>query len=124
MPLSGEATILASYDSSSLVNPGQVGTDTVVIFLQADLPAPIIGADGYVIEPGVGSVENTLDYDKLEMFANASADNPLYIKTLIVIHSTQGDTVRCKPTDYLTVGAYAHVIVDVDFEEEEGGGGQ
>ena len=116
MPLSGEAFIIASHDSAGFTDP-----DT---FLQVTLPTATLGPDGFVVTPGESSVEQTLNFDQLEMFAGADEDNLLYIKTLVLIHSTEGQTIYVNPYDYLTVGAVAHAVVNVDFEddEEEGGG--
>lgn len=114
MPLSGKAFIIASYDSANFTDP-----DT---FLQVTLPSATLGPDGFVLEPGQSSADQTLGFDQLEMFAGADDDNPLYIKTLVLIYSTNGQTIYVNPYDYLTVGAAAHVVVDVDFDDDEEGG--
>ena len=120
MPLSGEAFILASYDSADFENIAGSQVDT---FIYVALPAAVVGDDGYVVSPGVSTVEQTLDLDQLEMFAGADEDSILYIKTFITIHSTEGEIVRMKPTDYISVGASAHVVVDADFDDEDETGG-
>lgn len=114
MPLSGEAYILASYDSNAFNTPGIADVDT---FMHAVLPTAVLGPQGYVIDVGELTSEQTLTEDQLNMFADAKDDNPLYIKTLIVLFSTQGQLIYFRPDDYLTVGASAHAIVNVDLEE-------
>ena len=119
MPLSGEAFILASYDSSDFGNLAAADVDT---FIHVALPPAVVGADGYVISPGNLTIEQLLNEEQLDMFASASEDLPVYIKTFIVIHSTEGNTVRMKPSDYISVKASTLVIVDARFEDENGGG--
>ena len=118
-PLSGDAFIMASFDSAAFENPALAEIDT---FIHVVLPPADLDANGYVIQPGISSIDQLLDIDQLEMFASQSEETPLWIKTLVTINSTQGSTVRIKPSDYVTVGAYATAIVDVDFEGEEEGG--
>ncbi|NQS97995.1 MAG: hypothetical protein HQ591_06040 [candidate division Zixibacteria bacterium] len=120
MPLSGEAFILASYDSADFENIAGSQVDT---FIYVALPTAVVGDDGYVISPGESTVEQTLNLDQLEMFAGADEDSILYIKTFITILSTEGEIVRMKPTDYISVGASAHVVVDADFDDEDETGG-
>ena len=122
VPLDGEALILASYDSLQLVdyNPNGALVDT---FFQMPLPDPVVNQNGYVIEAGISNEENTLDYSQLEMFAGASEEQPLFVKTFIRINSTNGQVVHFQPDDHLTVGASAHLLVDIDFEDEDENGG-
>jgi|GEM_PF-1442940 len=117
-PLSGNAYIIASVDSAGLAAGTAADADT---FIFVELLSPEINSQGYVTNPVAFSNEAELDLLQLEKFSQASEDAPLFIKTLITINSTEGDTVRFTPSDYITVGAAAHAIVDVDFEEEEGG---
>lgn len=119
VPLSGSAKILACYDDSTKFdNPEDT---TVVTFFDVQLPNAVLDANGYVFEPGDTTAIQILDEAKLEMFANASEERPLYIKTLLTIDPTDS-VVKFNPNDYLKIGASAHLIVDVDFEEEEEGG--
>ena len=118
MPLSGNAYIIASIDSLGLLNGNAADSS---VFIQATLPEATINSMGYVTQTGNLTVNQTLNLDQLEMFSQASDSIPLFIKMLITINSTQGDTVRFTPNDYLTVGAAAHAMVDVHFEDDEGG---
>lgn len=113
-PLSGEAYILASYDSTDF---GSAAVDT---FIHVLLPQATVDLDGYVTAPGVITEFRTLDIDQLEMFAGADQGNPLFIKTYITIQSTEGLTVRFRPEDHITVGASAHLLIDVDLGDSEG----
>jgi hypothetical protein len=117
MPLSGSAYIIACYDSTEFDNPNSTEVDT---FFQVLLPTAELGPGGYVTAPGYLEEVQTLNTEQLDMFANASADNPLFIKTSVVINSTGGSAVNCGPNDYIKVGASGHFLVDVDLEE--GGG--
>jgi hypothetical protein len=119
MPVAGEALIIASFDSNAFDNPALAEVDT---FIHVGLPQADLGSDGFVSESGFLSVTQSLGEDQLEMFAGADENNPLYIKTLVNIFSTQGQFVHCKPTDYITVGASAHAVVRIDLGGEEEGG--
>ena len=112
MPLTGEAMILASFDSLAFDDPAIAYVDT---FLHVALPDAPIDPQGYVIETADLVVEQVLTFDQMEMFAGADDENPLYIQTVIQVNSTEGIIARFKPSDYLTVGAAAHVVVNVDL---------
>lgn len=118
VPLSGEFLILASYDSTEFSNSSSTEVDT---FFQVQLPQATLNATGYVDIPGFSTVQCDLDSAQLDMFSGASEEEPLFIETLVIIYSTDGQTVRARTSDYLTVGAAAHLIVDMDFEDEEEG---
>ena len=81
------------------------------------LPEAALDANGYVVEPGISTVESLLNDAQLAMFADAEEGRPLYIQTVVLIHSTNGQTVNAKPTDHITIGASAHFIIDIDFED-------
>jgi hypothetical protein len=111
VPISGEALVLASFDSSHFHISNSDDVDTLI---RVPLPAAVLNSQGYVLNPGTGSVVQTLDNQELALFRNASPGNPLYVQTKVLIHSTEGDTVRFLGTDHITVGASAHLIVDVN----------
>ncbi len=111
LPLTGEAMILASFDSSQFGNPNSSAVDTL---LRAPLPQAQLDAEGYVMAPGVSAETETLDEEALGLFENASPENPIYIQTLILLNSTEGDTVRCLTSDFIKVGATAHLIMGVN----------
>jgi hypothetical protein len=120
-PLDGEAYLLASYDSLAFDNLSSATVDT---FLQGDLPNSILDENGYVSIPGESEVINVLDRYQLEMYAGADEDNPVYFLTIVILHSTNGQKVRIKPTDNLIVGAIARVLIEINPEngdEWEGG---
>ncbi len=116
VPFSGEALIRASYDSTEFDNPTSTEVDT---FFQVPLPPPELDIEGYVAEPGMVEIECFLNSDQIEMFAEADENRPLYIETYVVINSTNGEIVKARSTDHITVGAWAHLILDVDFEGDD-----
>ncbi len=120
VPLLGEVYIVSSSDTS--FNPAVAAVDTL---LKGYLPTPIVDSFGFVIEASDTAYQQTLNYDLLQIIAGASETNPIHIKTLLKINSTEGDTVRFNPYDYVSVGAATHVIIEVDPEKDyETGGGQ
>lgn len=118
VPLIGEVLILASYDSTEFSNPSSTEVDT---FFQVELPQATLDATGYVDVSGLSTAQCDLDSAQIEMFAGASEEEPLFIETLVIIYSTNGQIIRARTSDYLTVGAVAHLIIDMDFEGDEGG---
>lgn len=115
IPLSGQAYILASFDSSEFGNPNSTKVDT---FFQGPLVIPQLDAEGYVIESYYNETETHLNSEQIAMFAEANGDKPLYIKTFIVINSTNGEIVRARSTDYITVGAWTHLLLDINTGNE------
>jgi hypothetical protein len=111
IPLYGEAMILASFDSSHFNTSGWSDVDTL---MHVPLPPALLNDQGYVVTPGTAAVDQTLDSQAMDLFRNASPQTPLYIQTSILVHSTEGDTVRCVASDHITVGASAHLIVNVN----------
>jgi hypothetical protein len=111
IPLSGTAYIVASYDSSHFRISGAGDVDTL---MSVPLPPAQVNGDGYVVVPGTVTVDQTLESQELALFQAAGAQNPLYVRTSVRIHSTEGDTVRCLATDYITVKATAHLILNVN----------
>jgi hypothetical protein len=111
MPVSGEAYLLASNDSLQFYDY-QPGGEPVDTLLNAQLPTAIIGTDGYVSEPSTGFFNSSLGKSQIELFAEASEDHPLWVKTLVVLYPTTS-IVRCLPQSSITVGASAHVVVTV-----------
>ena len=120
MPLAGEAMIIASNDSTQFDLSNPVGVDTL---FRVGLPDPVIGEDGYVAQSGICSVPQEMNEERILLFADASEEIPLYLQTKIIIFNTGDDTVRARPGDFISVGASAHVIVDVDFDDDEEGEG-
>jgi len=110
MPLSGDAFILATFDSTQFGIPGG-DVDTL---MQAPLPPAQLDENHFVSAPGIANVADELDSAELALFSASSVENPLYLQTFIIIHSTEGDTVRCHSTDYIKVGAAAHLRLDID----------
>jgi hypothetical protein len=113
VPISGEALILASFDSSHFNISTSDDVDTLI---RVPLPAAVLNSQGYVTAPGIGSVVQTLDSQDLALFRSASPEHKLFVQTTVLIHSTEGDTVRFLATDHITVGAAAHLIVDVNTD--------
>ncbi|TKJ41871.1 hypothetical protein CEE37_04695 [candidate division LCP-89 bacterium B3_LCP] len=116
VPLSGEAIIRASYDSTEFDNPYSTEVDT---FFQVVLPQPTLGISGFVSESGLSDVACFLDDNQIAMFAGATEDHPLFVETLVIINSTNGQTVQALSSDYITVGAHATILVDINFEDDE-----
>ena len=119
-PLAGDAYILACLDSNQFNNYNTSGADIDTFF---HLPLPTAKVDtitGYVLQPGILPVDQrtqVLNQSQLELFASASPEQPLFIQTLITINSSEGLNVNFSPDDYIIVGASAHLILSVDFEE-------
>ncbi|MFH1862274.1 MAG: hypothetical protein ABH878_05620 [bacterium] len=119
IPLSGELLVLACWDSIEFNNPYNTVVDTM---MQTPLPQAIIGWDGFVVSPGTSTTIQNLNSAQIARFADATVQQPLYIETLIRINSTDGDTVQVKPDDYISVEANAHILLDIDFEDNGDGG--
>jgi len=113
MPLSGEALILATFDSMQFGIPGG-NVDTL---MQAPLPPAQLDEYHFVSAPGIANVADEIDSAELALFSASSEENPLYLQTFIIVHSTEGDTVRCHSTDYIKIGAAAHLRLDIDTGE-------
>ena len=119
-PLAGDAYILACIDSSQFSNYDSTKAYIDTFF---HLPLPTAKVDtitGYVISPGVlapNQKTQVLIQSQLDLFASASEEQPLFIKTLITINSSEGLNVNFSPNDYVSVGASAHLLLSVDFEE-------
>lgn len=117
-PMTGNAYILACKDSAEFNNPLSTEIDT---FFNLQLPtARVDTITGYVITPGARVDTTILNQDQLDLFASASAEEPLFIKTLITINSNAGMNVNFSPDDYISVGASGHFILNVDFSDEGG----
>ncbi|MCX6639898.1 MAG: hypothetical protein NTW14_05375 [bacterium] len=112
MPLSGQALVLSSYDSTEFRKEFSSEVDTFAVL---NLPPATLDWAGYVVNPGVAAFNQTLDLEHLNMFASASPSKPLYFQTFVLINSTNGDTVRFRTDDHIVVGASAHIEVDADL---------
>ncbi|RJP82415.1 MAG: hypothetical protein C4524_00665 [Candidatus Zixiibacteriota bacterium] len=113
LPLMGEAMILASFDSAQFRMANSPAVDTL---MRVPLPAPQLDAQGYVAAPGVATAVEVLTDAELELFRQTGPDQPLYVQTFIQIQSTGGETVRCQATDYVSVGAAARLILNVNAD--------
>ncbi|MBU1880996.1 hypothetical protein KKA08_03105, partial [bacterium] len=79
------------------------------------------GPNGYVQEPAFVMHYTNLTENQIQLFADADENRPLWIKTYIVLNPTP-DIVKCIPESYITVGASAHVVVQLG--DWDNGGGQ
>ncbi|MBU0518231.1 hypothetical protein KJ564_04760 [bacterium] len=120
LPVNGEAYILVCYDSLqfSNYNPNGEPIDTL---LYSEILEPEIGPNGYVQEPAFVMHYTNLTENQIQLFADADENRPLWIKTYIVLNPTP-DIVKCIPESYITVGASAHVVVQLG--DWDNGGGQ
>jgi hypothetical protein len=112
VPLSGEAMLLASYDSTQFGAGGAADT-----LLRASLPQAQVSGDGFVAAPGYSTETRTLDESDLALFSEATPERPLYIQTQIILYSTGGEIVRLRTSDHVTVGAAAHLVLDVNHDD-------
>lgn len=111
-PIRGEAMILASYDSTQFSAGGSADT-----LLYTALPQAQVDAEGFVTAPGNSVETRTLDDQDLSLFSEATSEHPLYVQTQILIYSTGGEIVRLRASDYVTVGAAAHLVLDVNHDD-------
>ena len=120
VPLRGEIYIVSCSDTS--FDEAVADVDTL---MSGFLPITEIDQYGFTIQPNDTTYVETMIYSKLKLIAQVDKDNPLYIKTLLKLNSTNGEVVRFNPDDYIAVRAATHVILEVNADEDsEVWGGQ
>jgi hypothetical protein len=119
VPLYGEMLIRTSHDSMEFFDPASTEVDTI---FTVDLPPAILDPVGYVASAGISDVQKELTSEQIDLFANASSEEPVYTETRINIFSTNGQIVRALASDHLTVNASALMIIEIDLDggNEEG----
>ncbi len=99
LPLSANAAVYVSTDSTNLFN--EVITDSSAKFIISDigLAAGTIGTDGYVQTPTSDIIQIQLTDQQLQLF---TLDTLLYLGTRISIDKTDG-LIKFKPSDQINI---------------------
>jgi hypothetical protein len=99
LPLSANAAVYVSTDSTNLFN--EVITDSSAKFIISDieLAAGTIGTDGYVQRPTSDIIQIHLTDQQLQLF---TLDTLLYLGTRISIDKTDG-LIKFKPSDQINI---------------------
>lgn len=99
LPLSANAAVYVSTDSTDLFNETITDSSAKFIISDIELAAGIIGADGYVRTPTTDVIQVHLTDQQLELF---TLDTLLYIGTKLIIDQTDG-LVKFKPSDLIKI---------------------